>query len=239
MANLYLLMLVSLSDCLCNVPGSESSAGGSCNATTGQCTCKANVMGLKCDTCKTGFLNLQASDVDGCEPCNCNVDGSTAASMGACNDTGQCDCKADVVGLKCDTCQDGFFLTGSDFANGCQQCGCSLSSAVSLSCNQLTGQCPCKSGLTGRTCGIIEDFHWLPFLEGLIYEAESAWLSGGAMVERRVSDLSKFTGTGGVRMRGDGNRITFRVTVPQRSIQYRLIIRYEVSNCCLGLSELE
>ena len=59
------------------------------------------------------------------------------------------------------------------------------------------------------------------------------------MVERRVSDLSKFTGTGGVRMRGDGNRITFRVTVPQRSIQYRLIIRYEVSNCCLGLSELE
>ena len=37
--------------------------------------------------------------------CNCNVDGSTAASMGACNDTGQCDCKADVVGLKCDTCQ--------------------------------------------------------------------------------------------------------------------------------------
>ena len=67
MANIYLLMLVSLSDCLCNVPGSESSAGGSCNATTGQCTCKANVMGLKCDTCKTGFLNLQASDVDGCE----------------------------------------------------------------------------------------------------------------------------------------------------------------------------
>ncbi|XP_062523104.1 uncharacterized protein LOC134197769 [Corticium candelabrum] len=213
--------------CLCNVTGSETSAGGSCNATTGQCTCKANVKGLKCDTCKTGFFNLQASDVDGCEPCNCNVDGSTAASMGACNDGGHCDCKANVVGLKCDTCQHEFFLTGNNVANGCQPCGCSLSSAISLSCNQLTGQCPCKSGLTGRTCGIIEDLHWLPFLEGLIYEAESAWLSGGAMVERRVSDLSKFTGTGGVRMSGDGNRITFRVTVPQRSIQYRLIIRYE------------
>ena len=51
------------------------------------------------------------------------------------------------------------------------------------------------------------------------------------MVERRVSDLTKFTGTGGVRMSGDGNRITFRVIVPQISIRYRLIVRYEVISC--------
>ena len=43
-------------------------------------------------------------------------------------------------------------------------------------CDKASGQCPCKSGLTGRTCDTIEDFHWLPFLEGIVYEAEDASL---------------------------------------------------------------
>ncbi|XP_062516001.1 laminin subunit beta-2-like [Corticium candelabrum] len=207
--------------CNCDAAGRTSSQ---CNS-TGYCDCKTNVGGKQCDQCLTGFFNLQATNVDGCDDCECDSTGSDPSFNGACNSTGYCNCKPNVVGKKCDQCEVGFYLLAG--LNGCIECGCSLSTATSLQCHMQTGQCPCKSGLTGRTCGVIADFHWLPFLEGLIYEAESAWLSGGAMVERRVSDLSKFTGTGGVRMSGNGNRITFRVIVPQRSIQYRLIIRYE------------
>ena len=65
----------------------------------------------------------------------------------------------------------------SDDGNGCHPCGCSLSTAVSLLCNNVSGQCPCKSGLIGRICDVIEDFYWLPYSEGVIYEAEFASLS--------------------------------------------------------------
>ena len=68
-------------------------------------------------------------------------------------------------------------MVSPDDVSSCQLCSCSLSSSVSLTCDKISGQCICKSGLTGRICDIIEDFHWLPFLEGLIYEAEFASLS--------------------------------------------------------------
>ena len=120
-------------------------------------------------------------------------------SKGACDATGQCVCKEGVTGVKCSVCEvirelflptllvydymllllekDGFYILFPDDASSCQSCGCSLSSSVSWTCDKISGQCTCKSGLTGRTCDIIEDFHWLPFLEGLIYEAEFAVLS--------------------------------------------------------------
>jgi coxsackievirus/adenovirus receptor len=63
-----------------------------------------------------------------------------------------------------------------------------------------TGQCPCKTGLTGLTCGTIANGNWLPFLEGIVYEAEEAMLSEGATIENRLSDPELFTGTGGVRL---------------------------------------
>ena len=37
--------------------------------------------------------------------CNCNSNGSTALSMGACDATGQCVCKEGVTGLKCSVCE--------------------------------------------------------------------------------------------------------------------------------------
>ena len=60
--------------CLCNESGSDPSAGESCNATTGQCTCKENVEGVKCTSCKTSFFNLQSSNPTGCEGlCACGL----------------------------------------------------------------------------------------------------------------------------------------------------------------------
>ena len=113
---------------MCNESGSDVSARGSCNATTGQCTCKENVEGVKCTSCKTSFFNLQLSNPTGCEgvyvwnesylgifwvykscsnlvACNCSSNGSTALSKGACDATGQCVCKEGVTGVKCSVCE--------------------------------------------------------------------------------------------------------------------------------------
>ena len=49
------------------------------------------------------------------------------------------------------------------------------------------------------------------------------------MVEKRISDPNNFTGIGGVRLM-NGSQVTFKVAVPQRTIQYDLVIRYEVSS---------
>lgn len=60
------------SACLCNLAGTEDdglceSSNFDMNITAGQCHCKKNVIGLKCDECKSGFWNLDESNPDGCE----------------------------------------------------------------------------------------------------------------------------------------------------------------------------
>ena len=50
--------------------------GTHCNKTSGQCVCKMNVMGLKCDQCKDGYHSLGSSQTDGCSFCNCNAAGT-------------------------------------------------------------------------------------------------------------------------------------------------------------------
>ncbi|XP_059169599.1 laminin subunit alpha-2-like [Physella acuta] len=64
--------------CLCNASGSDlNPATGLVDCVMsddvaaegkkpGDCYCKANVMGSKCDTCKQGFYNLQSSNLQGC-----------------------------------------------------------------------------------------------------------------------------------------------------------------------------
>ena len=57
------------------------------------------------------------------------------------------------------------------------------------------------------------------------------------MVEKQISDPSNFTGIGRVRLM-DGSQVMFKIAVPQRTIRYDLIVRYnyEVSSsdyiCC-------
>lgn len=55
-----------LSACECSMTGSLTPV---CNQTTGQCFCKANTQGLKCDQCKPGTFSLASSNPDGCQSC--------------------------------------------------------------------------------------------------------------------------------------------------------------------------
>ena len=118
-----------------------------CNQATGQCNCKTNVEGLKCDRCRNGTSTLSTSNPDGCSLCTCNAIGSLTET---CNiNTGLCECKPGVGGTTCDQCLPGFFGLSD---TGCQPCTCFADGSVSTECNQITGACNCLPNYSGLQC---------------------------------------------------------------------------------------
>ena len=58
------------SPCGCGLAGSVNK---SCDQSSGQCNCRDNVGGVKCDTCLAGYLGpLPASAAKTCIECFCN-----------------------------------------------------------------------------------------------------------------------------------------------------------------------
>ena len=48
----------------------------------GDCECKENVEGARCETCKEGFFNLDSNNPQGCTPCFCFGVTDTCESVG-------------------------------------------------------------------------------------------------------------------------------------------------------------
>ena len=63
-----------------------------------------------------------------------------------CNKALQCNCKENVKGLSCDSCNDKHFGFPA-----CQSCQCDSSGSVNLNCDA-QGKCSCKIGYTGQKC---------------------------------------------------------------------------------------
>ncbi|XP_072282510.1 agrin isoform X1 [Pyxicephalus adspersus] len=125
------------SSCQCNQHGSY---GGTCDPTTGQCSCKPGVGGLKCDRCEPGFWNFRGIVTDkksGCTPCNCDPVGAVRDDCEQM--TGLCSCKTGISGLKCSQCPDG----RKPGLNGCEQ-----DPSAPKSCNEI--QCQ-----FGATCVVV------------------------------------------------------------------------------------
>ncbi|XP_072886990.1 laminin subunit beta-3-like [Hemitrygon akajei] len=133
----------------CDCDPSGSVDGGTCDPVTQQCRCKENVEGARCDRCKAGFYRLDASDPAGCRRCTCSGQGSQ--SGGLCNQTtGQCACLPNVVGSNCDRCAEGFWNLRSGV--GCTPCNCDPTNSYSQRCDEVTGQCACRTANSERTC---------------------------------------------------------------------------------------
>ena len=110
----------------------------------GQCRCKNNVIGRQCNQCLDIYYNIDSGN--GCEPCNCNLIGSTNRTCD--QRTGQCMCRPGVTGKHCDMCEP---LHYGFSTQGCKTCDCDPIGSTSSQCDP-NGQCPCKPNVQGRRC---------------------------------------------------------------------------------------
>uniref|UniRef100_A0A673LLL6 Agrin n=1 Tax=Sinocyclocheilus rhinocerous TaxID=307959 RepID=A0A673LLL6_9TELE len=130
--------------CQCNHYGSY---GGTCDPSTGQCSCKPGVGGLKCDRCEPGFWNFRGivtENMSGCTPCNCDGVGSVRDDCEQMS--GLCSCKPGVKGMKCNVCPDGSKMgangcdKGPEAPKSCDELVCHFGA----SCVEVNGQAHCE-----------------------------------------------------------------------------------------------
>lgn len=147
-------------DCNGNV---DLNAVGNCNRTTGDCLkCIHNTAGPHCDQCLPGFFGDPFASPHGqCEQCSCYPRGTEQTDNGVnmCDQqTGNCHCKANVIGRDCNECKNGYWNIMS--GNGCESCNCDPIGSYNSTCDTFTGQCRCKPGVTGKKCDQCQEYQY-------------------------------------------------------------------------------
>lgn len=131
------------------------------------CDCKHNTEGPECDRCKPfhydrPWQRASAREANECLACNCNLHARRCRfnmelyKLSGRKSGGVClNCRHSTAGRHCHYCKEGFYR---DLARpvadrrACKACDCHPVGAAGKTCNQTTGQCPCKDGVTGLTC---------------------------------------------------------------------------------------
>ncbi|XP_064609157.1 laminin-like protein epi-1 [Liolophura sinensis] len=199
----------------------------------GDCYCKGNVQGRRCDECRPGFYDLRKDDPWGCKDCLCETSG-TVGNTAVCNSnsTGQCPCKQYVTGRQCNICQDGFYNLTSGNVNGCDTCSCDPGGVIDGGCHKDSGQCTCKSHITGRQCDSVEDGFYYPELHYIFSEVETPQGTWGH------DDVANpgYIGFGYAILKTDGTE-TITLDIPSNipsSQQFSLVFRYKSTAALTG-----
>ncbi|KAK6969982.1 fibrillin-3, partial [Biomphalaria glabrata] len=165
---------LDIDECLLNVDGCEQV----CENTNGgyHCSClnglKLNVDGVTCSVtkeCSTKVCSDKCAVVNNVETCLCPIgkildsDNTHCIDTDLCKDNPcsdtctetpdgtriTCGCptgkKLALDGITCQSCTEG------TYGDSCSKT-CSCTSANTISCDKVTGQCSCKSGWTGSSC---------------------------------------------------------------------------------------
>ncbi|XP_074604898.1 laminin subunit beta-1 isoform X2 [Brevipalpus obovatus] len=214
--------------CECDAKGIIDS--GSCDSTddpltSGQCHCKKNVGGRRCNECKPGFWNFLETNPEGCQECACNING-TRNNAGCDQATGKCVCKAHVIGRDCNQCEPNYYGLGLD-PEGCKPCDCDPGGSFDSQCDLITGTCRCRPHVTGRRCDQIEESFYAPVLDR-VYDAEDSSHSPEtrAMPMKTMPDRpSYWTGSGYLQMY-PGSTMEFEINDIPKSMNYFVILRY-------------
>ncbi|KAG8510842.1 Laminin subunit alpha-2, partial [Galemys pyrenaicus] len=143
----------SCQPCQCN-DNLDFSIPGSCDSLSGSCLiCKPGTTGQYCELCADGYFG-DAVDAKNCQPCRCNVNGSFSE---VCHiKTGQCECKPNVQGWRCDECKLNMWWDPE--RRSCVSCDCNPVGSVSPQCDT-TGRCVCESGFIGKQCSLGRQVH--------------------------------------------------------------------------------
>ncbi|XP_053984955.1 netrin-3-like [Hylaeus anthracinus] len=131
------------------------------------CECRHNTAGRDCEKCRQfhfdrPWARATARDANECKECNCNLHArkcrfnmelyklSGRVSGGVC-----LQCRHFTAGRHCHYCREGYYRDPErpiTHRKACKPCDCHPIGASGKTCNQSTGQCPCKDGVTGTTC---------------------------------------------------------------------------------------
>ncbi len=150
--------------CKCNGHASECVEDRSGEMT---CSCKHNTAGRECEKCKPFHFDrpwgrATSSQANECVACKCNNHArrcrfnmelfqlSGGVSGGVC-----LKCRHNTAGRHCHYCKEGYFRNAKKpitHHKACEPCNCHPVGASGKICNQTSGQCPCKDGVTGREC---------------------------------------------------------------------------------------
>ncbi|CAJ0583875.1 unnamed protein product, partial [Mesorhabditis spiculigera] len=131
------------------------------------CDCKHNTAGTECEQCRPFYYDrpwarATADSANQCVACNCNLHAkrcrfdaelyrlSGGKSGGVC-----LNCRHNTAGRNCHYCKPGFYRDATlplTHRKVCKECACHQVGSLGKSCNQTSGQCVCKPGVTGLTC---------------------------------------------------------------------------------------
>ncbi|XP_063286666.1 netrin-3 [Pelobates fuscus] len=131
------------------------------------CDCKHNTEGPECDRCKPfhydrPWQRANAREANECMACMCNLHARRCRfnmelyKLSGRKSGGVClNCRHNTAGRHCHYCKEGYYRDVSRAISdrrACKACDCHPVGAAGKTCNQTTGQCPCKDGVTGLTC---------------------------------------------------------------------------------------
>ncbi|KAM5209700.1 netrin-5 isoform 4-T11 [Hipposideros larvatus] len=132
-----------------------------------RCRCRHHTTGPGCESCRPSHRDWPWRPATPwhphpCLPCSCNQHArrcrfnSELFRLSGGRSGGICEqCRHHTAGRHCHYCQPGFWRDPSQpitSRKACRACQCHPIGATGGTCNQTSGQCSCKLGVTGLTC---------------------------------------------------------------------------------------
>ncbi|XP_047430027.1 laminin subunit alpha-4 [Mugil cephalus] len=121
-----------------------------------RCKCQEGYAGHFCERCAPGYYGNPMAIGNSCKRCDCNGNSDPNLIVSEChNVTGHCQhCWGNTAGASCERCAPGFYGDAIS-AKNCRECECN--ECGTSSCDDRTGVCHCKPGVTGQFCDRCEE----------------------------------------------------------------------------------
>lgn len=142
--------------CPLSVPSNNFAVHCDRGAATLRCKCQEGYAGHVCERCAPGYYGNPMAIGNSCKRCDCNGNSDPNLIFSEChNVTGHCQhCWGNTAGANCERCAPGFYGDAIS-AKNCRECECNK--CGTSSCDDRTGVCHCKPGVTGRLCDQCEE----------------------------------------------------------------------------------
>ncbi|XP_072296549.1 laminin subunit alpha-4 [Eucyclogobius newberryi] len=148
----------SCQPCACPLAVRSNSFAVHCDKGAGslRCKCQEGYAGHSCERCAPGYFGNPMVIGSSCKRCDCSGNSDPNLIFNEChNVTGYCQhCWGNTAGAHCERCASGFYGDAIT-AKNCRECECNK--CGTSSCDDRTGVCHCKPGVTGRICDQCED----------------------------------------------------------------------------------